>query len=537
MSSERAELLRLPCPTKSRTIPPEMGSTLSLAAHLTSEVVASLLEPTTVAGLKDTLPRVDAARIDALSEFLTPSVAGKHVVELSVGNSVSLPCASQAASWQRVQLPVGVPGGANGSNGAESGTADVVLGVGLLERAWDAAAAVQEAFRRLKPGGIFLVVTPQREGRLWFNEPPRTVEHFREFDRATLSRLLSRHFSVTAVSGLFASEPVATVERRREARDPLDYYLSGPWAAPARVVGRGLRRLASLSQPSNGGLTPLGDSDLRRAYYFDRERAQGAVLLVAQAQKSAEASASSASFDAAEYWKTRLGTCPDLSGTGTLTLPLSWQRWMYHGKERAYLRVLGRNAVRLKGARVVDFGCGTGHFEDFWERAGASFVGGIDLVPAMVEKLQGQFPHRMYVAGDLSGDASLVERFGKLDMATAIDVLYHVVDDEKLLRALRALRGALRPRGYFFFSDALQERNTSEHVKFRSRRQWEHLLAELDLELIDAEPVFAINNRRFAGMRRAPYLVGALQHWLDVPVLRTMPWAANNWAVLARARS
>jgi 2-polyprenyl-6-hydroxyphenyl methylase/3-demethylubiquinone-9 3-methyltransferase len=120
-------------------------------------------------------------------------------------------------------------------------------------------------------------------------------------------------------------------------------------------------------------------------------------------------------------------------------MPEAWQRWLYRAKERAYRKLLARQNVSLDGARVLDFGCGTGFFEDLWESAGAREVAGIDIVPDAIAALAAAHPGRRYVCADLATDPSPLASLGSFNVVTAIDVLYHVIDDDALGRILDAL--------------------------------------------------------------------------------------------------
>ncbi len=237
-------------------------------------------------------------------------------------------------------------------------------------------------------------------------------------------------------------------------------------------------------------------------------------------------------FDARRYWRERLAARPDVRGTGTAGLPLAWQRWLYRGKERAYLALLREAGVRLDHARVIDFGCGTGFFEDVWERQGAT-VAGIDIVPEVVASLASRYPARRYLCADLSAPCDL-SALGQAGLVTAIDVLYHIVDDALLAPTLRRLASLVAPGGHLLLTDALADRRPAAHVRFRTLEHWRVTLAEEGLELVARRPVFVAANRGLRAAARLPRVVGAVQYHVDAILLRVTPWLANNWAILAR---
>jgi SAM-dependent methyltransferase len=240
-------------------------------------------------------------------------------------------------------------------------------------------------------------------------------------------------------------------------------------------------------------------------------------------------------FDATAYWQQRLAANPGLKGTGTSFMPEGWQRWLYRAKETAYRDLLARNHVTIDGARVLDFGCGTGFFEDLWQRAGARAIAGIDIVPEAIAGLSAAHPERTYLCADLGSDVAALTALGKFDVVTAIDVLYHVVDDALVERILDALLASVDKRGVFVFSDALDDSRPAQHVRFRDADWWERTLSNRGFRIRGREPVAIVHNRPNPLARRFPGPVGAAQFYADRLLKRIIPGRANNWAVLASA--
>lgn len=239
-------------------------------------------------------------------------------------------------------------------------------------------------------------------------------------------------------------------------------------------------------------------------------------------------------LDAVAYWRDRLAAQPGLRGTGTSFLPDAWQQWLYRSKERAYAKLFSRNGVTVAGASILDFGCGTGYFEDLWARGGATEIAGIDIVPEAVAALSAAHPGRRYVCADLARDAEALDALPAYDIVTAIDVLYHVLHDSELETILSRVVAKLRPGGFFVFSDALVSSAPAPHVRFRGNAWWEATLAMLRLVEVDREPVAILHNRASILARVLPGPSGALQFYGDRLLLPLMPERANNWAILCR---
>jgi hypothetical protein len=84
---------------------------------------------------------------------------------------------------------------------------------------------------------------------------------------------------------------------------------------------------------------------------------------------------------------------------------------------------------------------------------------------------------------------------------TAIDVLYHLIDDRSFLAALRNLAARVEPSGLLLVSDVFVERPTriADHVKRRPLTDYEAVLAPEGFTLSSREQVFALLGDPVAG--------------------------------------
>ena len=105
----------------------------------------------------------------------------------------------------------------------------------------------------------------------------------------------------------------------------------------------------------------------------------------------------------------------------------------------------------LKGARVLDVGCGGGILADAMARRGAQVLG-IDLAEkslkvAQLHALEAQTPsvdYRAVAAEDLAAQSP-----GAFDVVTCMEMLEHVPDPASVVQACAALA---KPGGWVFFS-------------------------------------------------------------------------------------
>ncbi|MDQ6952487.1 MAG: methyltransferase domain-containing protein [Mariprofundaceae bacterium] len=418
---------------------------------------------------------------------------------------------------------------------------DVVVTFQVIEHVWNVSDYLHEIARVLRPGGVLLVSTPQIKSRLYMGQMPWNDEHLREYGEDTWHVALTEVFAQVTSTGLFAKDLANRTERRRTYQDAWQHFLGGSWMGPIRRLGRTLCAMRQdhlhVTSEDIRELSSATDDDLLDSYYFDRESMDDAHDLFAVCQKQDEKGTVQDTFNATEYWRERIREQPTLQGTGTGGAPLVWQNWLYKGKQRAYMRTLKQAGFQMSGKNVLNFGCGIGYFESFWEQHGALQTGGIDVATETIEKLSADFPKRCYLAEDLTSEQADLSIFKQPDLITAIDVLYHIVDDEALLRILKKLCAELPHNGFLMLTDALRENIPPvAHVRFRSLNQWQQILDILGFEIVVREPVFIVNNRLAGWCKKYPSIAGAMQHYVDLPLLRTVPWLANNWVILARRR-
>ncbi len=153
---------------------------------------------------------------------------------------------------------------------------DSVLSVQAIEHVPDPATVLREFARVLRPGGVAVLVTPNR---LTFARPDEVIDpyHYFELDPAQLRRLCEASFEQVELLGLFGSPRFDEFVSREHA--PLDSLLArDPWRL-RRLVPRSLRqRLYDLmlgrnrrcADPLAAAISPddffLATEDVERAF-------------------------------------------------------------------------------------------------------------------------------------------------------------------------------------------------------------------------------------------------------------------------------
>lgn len=85
-----------------------------------------------------------------------------------------------------------------------------------------------EIKRVLRPGGLFMVTTPNRLLRLLPFQKPWNPDHKKEYDANELRNLLAEVFSDVEILGLSASKDAYLIEYNRVKQSPLRVYLVDP---------------------------------------------------------------------------------------------------------------------------------------------------------------------------------------------------------------------------------------------------------------------------------------------------------------------
>lgn len=106
---------------------------------------------------------------------------------------------------------------------------DVVLSFQVIEHVRDDLGYLAEARRVLKPGGVMIVVTPDRQHRLLPGQCPWNRWHVREYSGAQLKRRMGRCFDVEASLKMGAEWNIAGVEIRRYRKTK---WLTLPFTLP-----------------------------------------------------------------------------------------------------------------------------------------------------------------------------------------------------------------------------------------------------------------------------------------------------------------
>jgi SAM-dependent methyltransferase len=214
-------------------------------------------------------------------------------------------------------------------------------------------------------------------------------------------------------------------------------------------------------------------------------------------------------FDPAQYWEQRLSDRYSLESVGWSSLGEAFNRWSYAVRANAFRRIVREVTHGTDPGRVLDVGSGTGFYLEQWRRLAARAVTGSDLTSTAVDRLRVRFPLCEIHQVDI-GDARLPPVGAPYDAISAMDVLFHLVDDARYERALHNLAGLLKPDGVLIFTENfMSARQEGKHQISRTGEQIQHALVSAGLTPVAEHPVFFLMNTPVSSDGRA------LKLWWD----------------------
>jgi SAM-dependent methyltransferase len=231
------------------------------------------------------------------------------------------------------------------------------------------------------------------------------------------------------------------------------------------------------------------------------------------------------SFDPTGYWQERLSADYSLGSVGWSTLGEPFNKWCYAVRGRVFARAAREAVLAPELASVLDVGSGTGFYLDLWQRLGAAHITGSDLTPVAVERLARLYPAATIRQMDI-GDADLPLSASTFDAISIMDVLYHIVDEARYVRALSNLACLLKPDGVLLFTENLVSRPTrAVHQVVRSRDWILAALTAARLVVVREQPAFFLMNTPVNSDSRV------LHQWWDQVVGLVGRHDAIGWSV------
>lgn len=201
-------------------------------------------------------------------------------------------------------------------------------------------------------------------------------------------------------------------------------------------------------------------------------------------------------FNPEEYWQKRLINDFNLEGVGFTALGKPFNKWMYRVRRRQFLRNLRNLRRDFSSDAVLDIGSGTGYYIGCWKELKVQSITGADITDVAVENLKVIYPQHNFYKVDISDENTSPLQEESYTMISCMDVLFHIVDDDRYIQALENIYHLLKPEGFFIFSDNFIHDEVSRHQHHVSRplKMIEDQLKEVGFEIVCRVPMFYLMN-------------------------------------------
>lgn len=204
-------------------------------------------------------------------------------------------------------------------------------------------------------------------------------------------------------------------------------------------------------------------------------------------------------YNPKEYWVGRLEENFNIDGVGFDLFGKHYNEWMYKMKKRNLQRVIQKLLSPARDKRVLDIGCGTGFYVDVWLEHGVKYLTGIDISNVSTKELSNSYPKFKFYNADISSPTLIKDipfEEGNYDIITAIDVLFHIVDDDKFEQAIKNIELACSNNAVILITDIFPHKRPYIlfHQKSRTLEEYVKILSRNGIEIIDRIPVHYLLN-------------------------------------------
>ena len=166
-------------------------------------------------------------------------------------------------------------------------------------------------------------------------------------------------------------------------------------------------------------------------------------------------------FNPDTYWEDRLKNIKGLEGVGFKKLGLSFNKWAYKVRKNVFLKNVKALNFNFSESTVLDIGSGTGFYIQIWNELLCSKITGVDITNTAVENLKKTFPNNIFFQSDI-GDKNFnaLNQYQTYHLVSAMDVLFHIVDDSRFEQAIANISTLIKKNGYFIYSDNFLNKKT-----------------------------------------------------------------------------
>lgn len=201
-----------------------------------------------------------------------------------------------------------------------------------------------------------------------------------------------------------------------------------------------------------------------------------------------------ASADSEGYWNDRLSQRFTLAGVGWLGLSEPLNRWMYRVRRDVFLRAARPLVKAVRDPVALDIGAGTGFYTALWIELGARPTAS-DLTTVAVSRLGDRYPGIEVVRFDVAAEGGVLGG-RSFDLVSAMDVLFHILDDTAYERAIFNLHALVKPGGHLILSEnrLRGDEHRGDRQVSRSAETIDRMLNEAGFKVVSRRPMFVLMN-------------------------------------------
>ncbi|MCK4452982.1 class I SAM-dependent methyltransferase [candidate division WOR-3 bacterium] len=168
-------------------------------------------------------------------------------------------------------------------------------------------------------------------------------------------------------------------------------------------------------------------------------------------------------YDAQKYWHDRFSKYGlSLKGSGDRRLSEEENTKMYAEAAKVFTELCQKVTIDFRSASVLEIGCGTGFYTQLLHNLGVKNYIGVDITDVIFTGLKKRFSGFRFIKKDITSDKIK----GKFDLIVMIDVIEHIVKENKLSSSMENVKNSLSENGIFILGPI---QNTSKRHHFYIR--------------------------------------------------------------------
>ncbi|HON11442.1 MAG: class I SAM-dependent methyltransferase [Fibrobacter sp.] len=151
-------------------------------------------------------------------------------------------------------------------------------------------------------------------------------------------------------------------------------------------------------------------------------------------------------YNAKKYWHDRFLKYGDsILGPGNDAMTESRNLEMYSKAKTVFLETCRKENINFQKSRFCEIGLGTGFYTEILKEQNVQNYKGYDISDVVIPRMSKIFPDFSFHLKDISSEP-LEDIF---DVILLIDVIQHIVNDQKCRFAMENIRDSLAPGGVF----------------------------------------------------------------------------------------